>query len=103
MLHVPHLRLQLVALGFVGLAALEDFEGFLFEGGFPRAVAHAAEFGLVGGEFGIEGREFDVDGGNAVVDAGDGRVEGWFGAFGSGAEEAVHGGLLIVLVCWVRG
>lgn len=68
MLHVPGLLGELVALGFVLFAALEDFEGLLAEGVFAGAVTHFGEFGLVGREFGVEGGQFDVDAGDAVVD-----------------------------------
>ena len=59
------------ALGFVQLAALEDLEGFLFEGGFAGAVAHFGHAGLVRGEFGVEFGEFYVEG----VDVGVGLLE----------------------------
>ena len=61
MFHVPRLLLQLIALTFVHFAALEDLEGFLFEGGFAGAVSHLGHALLVGGEFGIEFGELDVD------------------------------------------
>lgn len=72
--------LQLVALAFVHLAALQDFECFLLDGGFAGAVAHLGELGLVGGEFGIYGGEFDVEGGDAFVDLEEGGLVGvWRG------------------------
>jgi hypothetical protein len=61
LLHIPRLRLQLVALRFVLFPLLEDFEGFLFDGCFAGAVAHLGELLLVGGKLGIKLRQLDVD------------------------------------------
>ena len=53
---------------FVHFAALEDFERFLFQRGFPRPIAHFRDLLLVGGEFGVEGGEFHVEAGDTAVD-----------------------------------
>ena len=68
--------MELVALGFVEFAALQDLEGFLLEGGFAGAVAHFGHALLVGGEFGVEFGEFDVDGFDVGVCLGVGLVGG---------------------------
>ena len=60
--------LELVALTLVHLSALEDFQGFLFDGGLAGAVAHFRELGLVAGEFGVDRGEFDVNRGYSFVD-----------------------------------
>lgn len=60
--------MELVLLGFVHFALLEDLDGFLFDGGFPGPVAHAGEALLVGRQFTGEFGEFDVDGLYSRVD-----------------------------------
>ncbi|EPE03073.1 f-box wd-40 repeat-containing protein [Ophiostoma piceae UAMH 11346] len=93
LLHVPGLRLELIALRLVLLAALQHLERFLLERGLAGPVAHATELGLVGAELGIDGGEFAVEGLDAVVDVAHGMVEGRFrGLVAAAAKEAVHYG-----------